>query len=106
MKQREDFRVLELGDQRAYRDRHRRRVGAGRGLTSAATGKTKSRHSRSGKTARIGAGKDSIFFAETRLSGLDCSFSFAVLIESHIVHGCSPSKVFYTPESNEPSASV
>ena len=76
------------------------------GLTSAAAGKTKSRQSGSGKAARIGAGKDSIFFAETKVTGLDCSFSFAVLIDVHIVHGCSPSNVFFTPESNEPSACV
>lgn len=31
--------------------------------------------------------------------------TFAVLIESHIVHGCSPSNVFFTPESSEPSVS-
>ena len=76
------------------------------GLASAAAGKTNLRQSRGGKAARKGAGKASSFFADTKVTGLDCSFSFAVLIESHIVHGCSPSKVFFTPESNEPSACV
>ena len=76
------------------------------GLTSAASGKTNSRQSRGGNDARRGAGKASSFFDETTVTGLDYSFSFAVLIESHIVHGCEPSNVFCTPESNEPSACV
>ena len=76
------------------------------GFTTGPAGKTKSRQPRGGSAAHIGAGKVSIFFDETTVNGWAFSLSFAVLIESHIVHGCSPSKVFFTPESNEPSACV
>lgn len=76
------------------------------GLTSAEAGKTNSRQSRGGNAARKGAGHASSLFVGTKVTGLDCSFSFADLIESHIVHGCEPSNVFCTPESNEPSACV
>ena len=58
------------------------------GLTSAEAGKTNSRQPRGGKAARKGAGNASSFFVVTKVTGKDCSFSFAVLIESHIVHGC------------------
>jgi hypothetical protein len=76
------------------------------GLASATSGKTKSRQLRGGKTAHKGAGNVSIFFVATKVTGLDFSFSLAVLIDVHIVHGCSPSNVFFTPESNEPSVCV
>ena len=74
------------------------------GLTSAASGKTNSRQSGGGKAARKGAGKASNFFKATTVTGDVRSFSFAVLIEVHIVHGCAPSNVFFTPESKDPSS--
>ena len=76
------------------------------GFISEQTGKTNSRQSRGGNMAHKGAGNVSIFFVATKVTGLDCSFDFAVLIDVHIVHGCSPSNVFFTPESNEPSVCV
>jgi len=74
------------------------------GLTSAGSGNTNSRQSRGGNMARRGAGKASSFFKATTVTGDVRSFSFAVLMVVHMVHGCSPSNVFFTPESKEPSS--
>ena len=74
------------------------------GLTALAAGKTKSRQSRGGRAARKGAGKASSFFSDAMAAGEVRSLSCPVLIEVHIVQGCSPSNVFFMPESHDPSS--
>lgn len=47
--------------------------------------------------------KSSIFLVADKISGAFFSCFLASLIESHILQGCSPSKVFFAPARTEPS---
>lgn len=47
--------------------------------------------------------KSSIFLVADKISGAFFSCFLASLIESHMLQGCSPSKVFFAPARTEPS---
>ena len=47
--------------------------------------------------------KSSIFLVDDKISGAFFSCFLASLIESHILQGCSPSKVFFAPARTDPS---
>lgn len=47
--------------------------------------------------------KSSIFLVADKISGAFFSCFLASFIESHILQGCSPSKVFFAPARTDPS---
>ncbi len=69
-------------------------------------GNWKGRPIGAGRRPEVSRARSSIFFVAAKVSGEFFSSDLAALIESHMLQGCSPSKVFFAPSKTDPSCVV